>query len=1722
MNNKNIINTQKPFSLSIKFLNSVFSSVLTFILTAILSINTAYAAPVAATYSAVPPLSAAASTTTPPLAMLVMSNDEKLYTKAYTDYDDILDESVTPAIAGADGKLEITYTDVFDYLGYFNNKGCYSFGSGVFSPTATVAGGANKHHCAATEWSGNFLNWVSMTKMDIIRKVLFGGARSTDTVSSTILERAYIPKDAHAFVKVFKTATTADMQLYTPFSSTSISLCNVSHASSGLSHGTLGNATPPSIRVANGNWERWSSSEVAQCEWSDDTGANITLGNLPKSGVTNDELGTFTARVEVCVAGLEEDNCTSYTNTTAGANFGDVTKKPTGLLQDYGINSKMKFGLISGSYVKNNSGGVLRKNISSIEDEINSDDGTFKDIAGTTRADGSIEDSSGIIKTISSFRIISYNTGTKKYDDCNTHSIKVSEFLGNAVGNECRNWGNPITEMYLEALRYFSGKKTPSTDFDADDSGIINTTNGFDIKLDKVVWDDPLTVANQCAECSIIIISSGLNSFDMDELSSAADVEGLSGAADVITKTNLLNTLENITGDYFIGSNDGTVMDETCNAKSLTSNLGDARGLCNEEPYAQGGFGIAGLSYHALLTDFRTGGGFDKKQTVNTYAVALSRGLPTFTIPTSTSDITIMPSCQANTNGNANASTNGWNQCSLVDLQVINPTYVSNKLVSAKLRIHYEDSHWGNDLDMDGVADIDFCVGSNCSPSINADQIKIVVTSPTAAAGNALRFGYLIGGTTADGPKFPLIRKGGDNFNSIAPGGDAVRDCSQAPVSDITECTTTFTAGTSNIKTLKPPLWYAAKWGGFTDVDGDDLPNLTREWDAINNTTNAFAADGIPDNYFQADNPAVLEKQVKKIFKRLLNRVSSGSAAAVITDSVSTVGAVYQALYQPEDEFNRKKVSWIGQLHGIFIDGFGHLREDTNENKRLDLTDKFILVKFTPEARPERTLIWYCDPNYTSSNELLNCGVGANPIKEIYDLKPIWNANYELAKFSALDARLYNHRDYATPFLDAGNGGRHILTWQDLNGDNEMDSGEVVPFTAANFMDTTAGVPTKAGLLGIDDSGVPADDLAEINNVVNFVRGLEDPANTGYRNRTINFEKDLSTPERVWRMGDIVHSSPTAVGPPTGTAYGTEIVSWEGYGDDSYVAFKNQYKNRRTVVYVGGNDGLVHAFNAGFYVDGTKEYCLDKDCVNDASSSHTLGAELWAYAPRNLLPQLKFLTEPNYPHAYYMDGEPRTFDVNLWPATGDTKHPGGWGTILVVGMGFGGGAHAPITVDVDNTATTTFETNSGYVFFDVTDPEVAPTVLGEFTHPDLGFTTSIPSLLVKRSPDANDNWANAGFGGYPNVFGLVFGSGPNKLDTALSDQNAKLFMIRLKLSNGVLDLNNASNQLIVDTGEANSFIGDPLAKNWNNDFLFDAVYFGTAGGTELVPNGKLMRIALNTNDISNWTLSTVLDTNQPFLNMPVAKEVRVVDVPVPERWIFAGTGRFFTSIDGNSATQQSFYGIKEKMDAYPLDYQPLSTQYSINPVDANYLQDVTDVKVFKQGEVEIPAALVGELPGVTDFDLLEAAVNTKEGWRINFTIPLSAERDLARATPLQGLIIFPTFVPNVLTCDIEGFSYVYGVYERTGTGFPGGSFESPDSFFGGDATNPEALPKYEYGTGLVSEITAKRNEDNTYTLVCTVSTGEICNLPTPGGAQCRGSACEASTGRQSWREILLF
>ena len=103
-----------------------------------------------------------------PIVMLTVSKDEQLFQKLYNDYTDL----------DGDGLLDITYKHSINYYGYFDGFKCYNYDTALSRFVPIALSPASNKYCdtvAGGRWSGNFLNWATMTRADAVRKILYGG-----------------------------------------------------------------------------------------------------------------------------------------------------------------------------------------------------------------------------------------------------------------------------------------------------------------------------------------------------------------------------------------------------------------------------------------------------------------------------------------------------------------------------------------------------------------------------------------------------------------------------------------------------------------------------------------------------------------------------------------------------------------------------------------------------------------------------------------------------------------------------------------------------------------------------------------------------------------------------------------------------------------------------------------------------------------------------------------------------------------------------------------------------------------------------------------------------------------------------------------------------------------------------------------------------------------------------------------------------------------------------------------------------------------------------------------------------------------------------------------------------------------------------------------------------------------------------------------------------------
>jgi hypothetical protein len=503
-------------------------------------------------------------------------------------------------------------------------------------------------------------------------------------------------------------------------------------------------------------------------------------------------------------------------------------------------------------------------------------------------------------------------------------------------------------------------------------------------------------------------------------------------------------------------------------------------------------------------------------------------------------------------------------------------------------------------------------------------------------------------------------------------------------------------------------------------------------------------------------------------------------------------------------------------------------------------------------------------------------------------------------------------------------------------------------------------------------------------NLINYVQGydsgyiINDVANFSMRTRTLNttcvdpVTGISSTGPRPWKLGDIVHSTPVTVASPPGL-YG---ITYQDRLYQDYYNLQITRSDRENMVYVGANDGMLHAFTSWQYDSVNKAFNNPDSLLRPFEQ---IGSELWAYLPNALLPHLKWLPANDYGenHVYYVDLPPQILDVQIFynilgdnttAAIDDGFHKNGYGTILVGGMRFGG-KKIDVTDDFDYngaTADTTQSFTSSYFAIDISNPR-SPKILWEKTYDDLAFTTTEPRLVK-----LGQKWL------------LTFGSGPEEYD-GTSTQTSKFFVVDLATGN---PYKNASGDVAHDDwlfqgAHNDAFIGGLNSLDYLLNFSVEGTYFtetyddsphGWKGNMYKItfpgdiPKDPLhpdyaTAFATATNP-ANWYLTKIFASSQPFTAPPMISTDRFKNV-----WLYAGTGRYLNEADKVDVNDQFLYGFKDpyyNKKLYELAVAP--DDFFLNDSN-NKLLSVTDLfassaykVIYPWGSYEAPVGDCSAVP----------------------------------------------------------------------------------------------------------------------------------------------------------------
>jgi type IV pilus assembly protein PilY1 len=525
--------------------------------------------------------------------------------------------------------------------------------------------------------------------------------------------------------------------------------------------------------------------------------------------------------------------------------------------------------------------------------------------------------------------------------------------------------------------------------------------------------------------------------------------------------------------------------------------------------------------------------------------------------------------------------------------------------------------------------------------------------------------------------------------------------------------------------------------------------------------------------------------------------------------------------------------------------------------------------------------------------------------------------------------------------------------------------------------------------------------------------------------------------QRSKKLGDIVSSAPLFVGKPPFL-----------YSDPSYIAFRDLYANRDKMVYAGANDGMLHAFDA------------------------STGIEKLAFIPGAVFKNLRLLTQPNYTHAFYVDGS---------PTMGDVFYDDAWHTMLIGGLNQGG---------------------QGIYALDITDPSLFTEgnaenlVKWEFTDADdvdLGYTFSRPAIIKVRN-GVGTKWV------------AVFGNGYNNTaddGSKSTTGHAALFFVDMKTG---LPLK----KIVVPHGAAATPNGlaTPAAVDLNGDGVVDFVFAG-----DLL--GNMWKFDIRSTDPDMWNIA--------FSGSPLfaAKDADGNPQPITSRpevgrgpngrgmIVLFGTGRFLEAADRDVATlkMQTFYGITDPNNgsAGAVASRDDLTRQTI---------DVEEVQIF--GGQSVPVRLTTQTaPAADDRGWYLDLVKVEEGKPLSEHF--NGEMQVSDSILRNGRIIFTTLIPNKDPCGFGGTSWLMELDALSGGRLDYSPF---------DLNNDTQFTNADYGTqksGSKTAVSGRQSEVGITPRPGILSGNESEFKYTPGTSGnmqvIRENPGAGDVGRQSWRQM---
>lgn len=1622
----------------------------------------------------------------PPLNLLVMGRDHKLYYEAYNDASDL----------DGDGVLDVSYKPAtIDYYGYFNSFTCYEYNDNgtntnlldnddsrlddFFEPTSL----SSDKTCTGTdEWSGDFLNYLTTSRIDALRKVLYGGKRSTDTTSSTILERSYIPQDAHSWGKEY-TSEDEDGYNIEDYSPLSLPQPGTRHLFANTSllkddSGNIMSNPDPLFRVLNDSkyrvWE-WLSIErpVAgnKCEDGgsgpncETTGGSLyqivpaeffsgltqTVYTLPTSaGHPTDDPGSYDTYVATYATAGNRQGSQGVANIDGNGNpFGTDDWYMTIFTGDFiaPVSGNYTFAIDGDDAIELIIDGMIVVGWYGGHGEANdfTHNGTIFLTAGTHPIEFRHEENTGS----DSYEL--YLQGIVPTSQMKSYAVRVEVCKSGYLEANCQvypNSGSPIRKPtgllheYGEDGSMKFGLLTGSYENNTQGGVLRKAVSAFTDEVDVNTGQYTNSVGIVKTIDSLKIVDfAGNYQYDCGWITTHAMNNGqCSDWGNPIAEM----MYEGIR--YFSGMGEASDEFEISASGNDDADLGLPIATW-DDPYTSNA--TCAKPFELVISDINP-----------SYDSDLLPGVD--------SDFGSGLSGSQHLDFNvANLGSTIWNHefgsgDKSVFIGQVDDTYdgsPSPKTVSSfgnirglspeeptKQGSYYAASvsYYAHSTDLNAAAEDQKMNTFSVALASPLPQINIPVNRQTitlvpfakSVAGSSISategdfqptntiVDFYIDTITPTSGRFRI------NFEDVEQGADHDMDA-------IAEYS--YTVNTDDTVTVEVTSTYAA--GGIAQHMGYVISGTTedgtylevRDCDTANSSGSGTCVGNNPStdpDYFLDTPPGVWASTVA------VDPWDDNVPLPLTTSRTFTPDTIGSAATFLKDPL------WYAAKYGFF--------DETVDGATVNGLPDTVEYDADTDGVPDN---YFLVTNALTLSQKLNTA--------FQDILGVTTSAAAVATNSTrLDANTFVYQASFNTDSWAGKLIAYPLLGSGSIGTASWEAGALLDSMSSRNIFTYDPTPTTGGGRTFEWANLVTAQQTALNTDISSTNDsfgeLRLDYLSGERCNEEQYQTGSATStcyngifrDRTSILGDIINSDPWFVGSQN---YGyTKLPGTEG---SSYFTFRTStdYLDRTGVLYVGANDGMLHAFDAG---------------ARDLSATPSLhgGDELFAFVPNGIYAKLSALTAPSYTHQYSVDGPVRATDAYL-DLNGDSNYE--WETILVGSLGAGGkGLYALRVTDPDN--------------FSASDVlwEISPSTTG---YGELGHVLD-QAFIVRM---ANGAWAA--------VFGNGYGG---------ASGHAVLY---------IADLATGALIKAIDVGGTFNGLSGAAPVDFNNgvtDSIVDTVYAG-----DLL--GQLWKFDVSDGSTANWAsaFGSIADPDPLFIAVgPTSSNVQPITVrpeigiatattALGDVMIYFGTGQYFETGDNivvDPPNVESFYGILDN-----------STQVMAT--------DLVEQEIIVESTVS----------GFEVRALSNNAIDytTKQGWYIDLESPnegAKGERVVERAQLASGKLIFVTLIPNIDVCQFGGDSWMMIVNPETGgnLGVSVYDLNNDNVYDSGDMVTDSG--------GDSVAVSGKKSTTGIISAPAVISGGDVLHLITSGTDMSGGdngmgdeeiSGAGDTAGRGSWRQI---